>query len=586
MTDHVFVVPPGWPQPPEGWVPPAGWRPEPSWPAAPAGWQFWQPRPLNGPALNGPALNGPALNGPALNGPALNGPVPNIPVPNIPVPNIPVPNIPVPNIPVPNIPVPIVPVPTVPALNIAPPGIPAQNSLAPTRPALANPALANPALANPGPKNSVSVFGGRRKELEAEVESLQIVVAGTRSENEALRAETARLGGKVEASHAELRRLIGIDPAVLRAESVRMVQQRDALCAEVTALRQQLVEVRETAILQQAGLYQYLHPLEDAVAYKSRLDQIKETVRQMTRAGGAVTATTNWLVNDSAREGTAMVRDFSKLMLRAYNAEADNCVRTVRPHRLAAVTDRLTKVRDTIAKLGTTMQISISADYHRARLAEIRLTADYLGKVEEEKELIRAQRERQREEERAQRDFEREKGRLLKEQAHYRTVLERLRVQGDTVAAAELAGKLGEIADAIHGVEEREANIRAGYVYVISNIGAFGPEMVKIGMTRRLEPNDRIRELGDASVPFRFDTHALIFSADAVGLESRLHQALAERKVNLVNQQREFFYASPAEVRGILAQVAGQHLLEYHEDPEAVEWRASRRDRQEAVIAA
>jgi Meiotically Up-regulated Gene 113 (MUG113) protein len=104
--------------------------------------------------------------------------------------------------------------------------------------------------------------------------------------------------------------------------------------------------------------------------------------------------------------------------------------------------------------------------------------------------------------------------------------------------------------------------------------------MVKIGMTRRLEPTDRIRELGDASVPFRFDTHALIFSDDAVGLEARLHQALADRKVNLVNQQREFFYASPAEVRDILAAVAGQHLLEYHETPDAVEWHTSQRSRQ------
>ncbi len=123
-------------------------------------------------------------------------------------------------------------------------------------------------------------------------------------------------------------------------------------------------------------------------------------------------------------------------------------------------------------------------------------------------------------------------------------------------------------------------------MYVISNIGAFGAGMVKIGMTRRLEPTDRIRELGDASVPFRFDTHALIFSDDAVGLEARLHQVLADRKVNLVNQQREFFYASPAEVRDILAAAAGQHLLEYHEAPDAVEWHTSQRSRQDRTAAA
>jgi hypothetical protein len=399
------------------------------------------------------------------------------------------------------------------------------------------------------------LFGGRRKELEAELEALRILVAATRDENATLtqanaafRAETQRLTAAVDASNGELRRVIGIDPALVRAETARMIQERDsaqaqlrATAAELAAGQHQLVAVQETAILQEAGIYDYLHPLEDAVAYKARLERIKDQIKSMTRANKAVNATTNWTVNGSSREGAAMVRDFSKLMLRAYNAEADNCVRTVRPHRLHAVTDRLSKVRDTIARLGKTMDITISADYHRSRVAEIRLTADYLGKVEEEKERIRAQRERQREEERAQREFEREKARLLKEQAHYQAVVERMRSQGDIAGAQQLAGKLDEIADAIHGVEEREANIRAGYVYVISNIGAFGSGMVKIGMTRRLEPADRIRELGDASVPFRFDTHALIFSDDAVGLEARLHQALADRKVNLVNQQREFF---------------------------------------------
>ncbi|MFI7601934.1 DUF4041 domain-containing protein [Actinoplanes sp. NPDC049681] len=504
MNDYVFVVPPAWPQPPEGWVPPPGWQPEPGWPPPPPGWQFWQPRQQVPPA---------------------------------------------------------------------------------------------PVAAVPPKVASGQLFGGsRRRELEAELQTLRTTTAELRNEhdlltrdNAALRTEVGRLNAAVDAANAEVRRLLGIDPNAVRGEAARMVGARDvatrqaeAAHAELASIQQQLVTVQETAMLQEAGIYEYLHPLDDAIAYKARLEQLKDKIKSMARGNTAVQATTSWLVNGSAREGMAMVRDFSKLMLRAYNAEADNCVRSLRPHRLHAVIDRLTKVRDTIARLGKTMDIEIAADYHRARVDEIRLTADYLGKVEEEKERIRAQRERQREEERAQREFEREKARLLKEQAHYQAVLTRMRTQGDTAAAAQLEDKLAEIAGAIHGVEDREANIRAGYVYVISNIGAFGPDMVKIGMTRRLEPTDRIRELGDASVPFRFDTHALIFSEDAVGLEARLHQALADRKVNLVNQQREFFYASPADVRDILAQVAGQHLLEYHETPEALEWHASHRDRGKA----
>jgi hypothetical protein len=94
-------------------------------------------------------------------------------------------------------------------------------------------------------------------------------------------------------------------------------------------------------------------------------------------------------------------------------------------------------------------------------------------------------------------------------------------------------------------------------------------------MTRRLEPMDRVRELGDASAPLRFGYHALVFSDDAVGLEGRLHAALADRPVNKVNQHREFFRTTPGEVRRLLADAAGSHLLEFTETVEALEWRAS-----------
>ncbi len=120
----------------------------------------------------------------------------------------------------------------------------------------------------------------------------------------------------------------------------------------------------------------------------------------------------------------------------------------------------------------------------------------------------------------------------------------------------------------------RAANVRAGYVYVISNIGAFGERVVKIGMTRRLDPMDRVRELGDASVPFRFDVHVMIFSDDAVGLETALHHTFAHRQVNLVNARREFFFATPLEVKQALLKLRG-NLVSYADTPEAIEWRQS-----------
>jgi len=263
-------------------------------------------------------------------------------------------------------------------------------------------------------------------------------------------------------------------------------------------------------------------------------------------------------------------------MLRAYNAEADNCVRTLRPHTLQASIARLAKARNTIARLGQTMSIQISDAYHRQRILELELTADYLVRQEAEKDRIRAERERQKEEEAARRDFEREKARLLKEQAHYSTALARLQEKGDATGAAGMQERLTQIAGSLEAVDRRAADIRAGYVYVISNVGSFGENMIKIGMTRRLDPRQHIRELGDASVPFGFDVHAFIFSEDAVSLETELHHRLEHCRVNQVNRRREFFRTTPAEVLALLEQVAGSHLLEFTEIPEALEWRASK----------
>ncbi|GIG71224.1 hypothetical protein Pen01_75190 [Phytomonospora endophytica] len=366
------------------------------------------------------------------------------------------------------------------------------------------------------------------------------------------------------------------EPTALQVEHLR--REVTALTARLTELRRTVAETTDVAMLQEIGIYEYSHPLESAAAYQARLATLKERYRAMARDGRAVGHATSWHVNNSAAEGKRMLNDFSKLMLRAYNSEADNLVRSMKPFKLAASSDRLNKTAETIAKLGKSMQIYITTAYHRARLEELSLTADYLSRKAAEREAEREARARQREEEKAKREFEREKERLRKQRDHNLAAMAKLEAKGDVEGVAALAATLDRINADIHSVETREANIRTGYVYVISNIGAFGERMVKVGMTRRLDPMDRVRELGDASVPFRFDVHALIFSADAVSLESKLHKELDDRRVNRVNLRREFFHATPAEVREVLEKLDGEHLLEYQEIPEAEEWRASRSD--------
>jgi hypothetical protein len=342
---------------------------------------------------------------------------------------------------------------------------------------------------------------------------------------------------------------------------------------QLAALARQVVETEDAIILQEAGVYSYSHPLSDAVSYQSRLLTLQDQIKSMNRKdGGAVLATTSWTVNGSASEGRTMVRDFSKLLLRAFNAEADNLVRGLKPYKLQSAIERLTKVSETIAKLGRTMSISIAPAYFGLRIQELKLTADFLQKQAEEKEQERIERERLKEERKAQQELEREKLRLEKEKQHYINALGVLQAKGDIEGAERISGQLADVEKAIQDVDYRSANIRAGYVYVISNIGSFGESLVKIGMTRRLDPMDRIRELSDASVPFNFDVHALFFSNDAVGIETAMHDRLAPKRCNLVNLRREFFFVTPAEAKTHLAELAGE-LLSFHDLPEAMEYR-------------
>lgn len=360
-----------------------------------------------------------------------------------------------------------------------------------------------------------------------------------------------------------------------REQLLSRITALEAALADARAGRTDGIELDDQRVLQDVGIYRYHHPLEDAVAYQDRLRALNASIDDSIRAGRAVLASDRFTFDGSLAKGRKMVVDLSKLMLRAYNAEADNCVRSLRSGNIQTAKKRLESAVTAIEKLGAIMEIRISPDYHALRIAELELTADYQMKVQEEREHAREERELLREQRKAEQELAAERERLEKEHAHYVGVIETLRAKGDDAGADELAGRLAAIDQAIEANDYRIANIRAGYVYVISNIGAFGPAVVKIGMTRRLEPLDRVRELGDASVPFRFDVHALFFSNDAIALESELHKAFAHRRVNFVNERREFFFATPAEVRAILAEKVGG-LLEFTEEPEALEYFQSR----------
>jgi hypothetical protein len=374
-------------------------------------------------------------------------------------------------------------------------------------------------------------------------------------------------------------------------EAAQLQEAIEKLRAEYDGWKQQIVETSSLALLQEVGIYQYHHRLQDAAAYKERLDDISGRVRDMAkRDRGAVQSGVGWAINGSAAEGAKMVKDLSKLMLRSYNNETDNIVQTMRPYTLDAAIKRLDKSRETVSKLGASLKITITQDYHALRIEELRLTADFLQKQEEEKEerkeRLRQERERRADEEQARIEIEREQERFEKERAHYENLLVAARANADRAGIDKAEGKLAEIESASEDLEKRSANTRAGWVYVISNIGAFGEGVVKIGLTRRLDPTERVQELGGASVPFGFDVHGFVFSDDAVGLEADLHDTFAHRRVNAINARREFFRVTPVEVREVLMRLDRSKNIsfKYTEVPEALEYRQSLAAREKGAI--
>jgi len=354
------------------------------------------------------------------------------------------------------------------------------------------------------------------------------------------------------------------------------------LKAEVAALRVRLdsigqgsdsvIDLNDERVLQGAGVYRYHHPLENALAYRGRLDAISTQIADMIKAGSAIEASTTFTFDGSLAKGRKMTNDLAKLMLRAYNAEAENVVRTLRTGNASTAVKRLDASRSAIAKLGQMMEMHISDQFHQVRITEIELVADYMVKKEEEREAARAEREKLREERKVAAELAAKKEKLEKERSHLVTVIDKLQASG--AADPDLERKLAEVDKAIAQNDFRAANIRAGYVYVISNRGAFGEHVVKIGLTRREDPLERIIELGDASVPFRFDVHAIYFSEDAVKLEGELHDHFAALRMNCVNNRKEFFFATAAEVRTVLAEKVG-NLLEFVEALEATEYHQS-----------
>jgi len=361
---------------------------------------------------------------------------------------------------------------------------------------------------------------------------------------------------------------------LLRSEFTQIEINLERLRSEVEASEKELVATRQQVEMQSLGLFDFEHPAESSAVLADKLARLKAEIRQMNKIGHATTMNENWTVNGSATEGKKMSKGIARLMLRAYNAEAENCIKTVKAGNLHTAQARLQKAVEAVHKNGVIIGLEITHRFHKLRLEELALASQHLQTVQAERELERERKAELREQARVAAELKREHDRLEKERSHYLNSIAALEAKGDAEGAERLRGELASIDRAIDDVDYRTANIRAGYVYVISNLGAFGEDLVKIGMTRRLDPMDRVRELGDASVPFQFDVHALFFSKDAVAVEAMLHRNFADQRINKINARKEFFRVKPTAVLEVLKD-NDVEVIEFDLEQKAEQFRLS-----------
>ncbi len=357
--------------------------------------------------------------------------------------------------------------------------------------------------------------------------------------------------------------IISIDEEVIKSQ-----KEKEVIDTTITDLKQSYKEkkvifdklLKQVAIydeeieLAELGFYKPHFDFDTSERYKEEITEVKLLQKEMISEKTAIYATTEWTVEGSKAKGRTMTNRGIRLTARAFNNECDSATSNVTWNNIERMEQRIIKAFEAINKLNESNHILIEYDYLELKIKELKLTHEYKEKKHDEKEEQAEIRRQMREEAKLQQEAEK----AQKDEEKYQKLLDKANNEAEK-ASGEKLDKLKESIRVLSlDLEEAHAkNTRAksmaqqtksGHVYVISNIGSFGEDVYKIGMTRRLEPLDRVKELGDASVPFIFDVHAMIYSDDAPALENSLHKLFDSQRVNLVNSRKEFFKVTLDEI--------------------------------------
>jgi hypothetical protein len=348
-----------------------------------------------------------------------------------------------------------------------------------------------------------------------------------------------------------------------------------------TKLRKEVSLYENKLDLIEFGVYEPIYDFEKSDEYRTEQNKIIELQKEMISSERAAICRTNWTIDGSEAKGRASTKRYIKLTLRAFNGECESLISKVKWNNVNQMLERIKKSFDTINKIGESQTVRIQSEYLELKLKELHLEYEYQSKRQKEKEEMRAAQEAMREEEKARREFEQAQKEAEKEEANYEKALEKARKEIEQATGDKhdkLQAQINKLEQELKVAQEKKERAismaqqtKRGHVYVISNIGSFGEQVFKIGMTRRLEPKDRVRELGDASVPFQFDIHAMIYSEDAPTLEYELHKTFTNNKVNMLNYRKEFFNVTIDDIEQEVKKIGID--AEFIKIPEAMEYR-------------
>ena len=343
-----------------------------------------------------------------------------------------------------------------------------------------------------------------------------------------------------------------------------------------------LVLVNDELEMQEVGLYEPKYDFLTAVLYKEKWNEIRKKQKDFIKNKRAAICETEWTVKNSKQQGKALTNANIKQILKNFNLECEIAISKVKRSNRENSIKRIKRAFDTLNKLNERNAVKVTPGYLDLKLQELDIAFEYELKKQEEKEQLREAREQEREERKIQKQLDAEEKKINEQKKSLETDIDKVGAElreskSDKekeklqLRIRELELALAKSNEDIEQITDKRKRTGAGYVYILSNVGSFGENVYKIGVTRRDEPQDRVRELSNASVPFKFDTHVFIFSKEAFELEKELHNRFDSKRVNKVNNRKEFFNITSDDVKKIVEENK-ESVYSFNDEPEAQEY--------------